>query len=232
MIIIIPCHNESDNIGQLVQETKTLYPDVVVLVVDDGSTDNTAQIARDAGANVISNPPNAEYRCGFQAGCQYALRHGLSPVVFMNAGLSHNPRDIQYLVDNLNGSEVVAGTRFYIRTRGSRYNQSWWRSILSGISHVVLHLLVGCKEVDYDSFRAFSEIGCAKAFSLSQRTNTPRCHGFNPQLAYLFHKEKIKLAYVPIVYRATTSSLRARGVLWAAMCFAVFLIKEKLLLWR
>ncbi|UCD33870.1 MAG: glycosyltransferase, partial [Desulfobacterales bacterium] len=56
--IIIPAYNETDNIGHLVATIKDLYPDFEIIVVNDGSTDNTGTVAKDAGAKVYSHPYN------------------------------------------------------------------------------------------------------------------------------------------------------------------------------
>ena len=56
--IIIPAYDEAETIGDVISKIRTLYPDFEIIVVNDGSTDDTAAVARDAGATVYSHPYN------------------------------------------------------------------------------------------------------------------------------------------------------------------------------
>ncbi|MCE3550361.1 glycosyltransferase family 2 protein [Pseudonocardia sp. RS11V-5] len=98
---------------------------VDVVVVDDGSTDRTAQRARGAGADVIELPYNLGVGGAMRAGFRYGVRHGYDAVVQVDADGQHDPAEIQTLLDALTDADVVIGARFAdpddpYRVRGPR----------------------------------------------------------------------------------------------------------------
>ncbi|MGD8273394.1 MAG: glycosyltransferase family 2 protein, partial [Desulfobacterales bacterium] len=70
--VVIPAFNESHNIGELIQQIKQRYPDFEIVVVDDGSADNTAAVAADAGALVLSHPYNIGNGAAIKSGIRTA----------------------------------------------------------------------------------------------------------------------------------------------------------------
>ena len=106
--IIIPAFNESPTIGNIVEEIKNLYPDFEVLVVDDNSTDNTAEVAKDAGAVVHSHP----YNIGNGASIKTGIRNATGNIlVFMDGDGQHDPKDIGKLIDHFPKYDMVVGAR-------------------------------------------------------------------------------------------------------------------------
>jgi len=70
--IIIPAYNEAQTIGDVIAGIKTLYPDFEIIVVNDGSTDDTAAVAKDAGALVYSHPYNIGNGAAAKSGIRFA----------------------------------------------------------------------------------------------------------------------------------------------------------------
>jgi glycosyltransferase involved in cell wall biosynthesis len=106
--IIIPAYNESRTIGNLVSKMRTLYPDFEIVVVDDGSTDDTAIIAKDAGAKVHSHP----YNIGNGAAVKSGIRISKGDIlVFMDGDMQHNPDDVAHLIKYMQDFDMVVGTR-------------------------------------------------------------------------------------------------------------------------
>ena len=106
--IIIPAYNEAATIGAIVFKIKELYPDFEIIVVNDGSTDNTADIAKDAGAHVHSHP----YNIGNGAAIKTGIRVARGDImVFMDADNQHNPEDIKKLLTYLPDYDMVVGSR-------------------------------------------------------------------------------------------------------------------------
>ena len=89
--IIIPAYNEAETVGDLVTKAKTLYPASEVIVINDGSTDETEKVARDAGAIVYSHPHNIGNGAAIKSGIRIASGRIL---VFLDADGQHDPKDI------------------------------------------------------------------------------------------------------------------------------------------
>ncbi len=106
--VIMPAYNEEMNIGNTVRQVKDLYPDYEVLVIDDGSTDNTMQVAMEAGANVWPHPYNMGNGAAIKSGLRIAKGEW---VVMMDSDGQHNPEDIVRLVELKEEYDMVVGAR-------------------------------------------------------------------------------------------------------------------------
>ena len=106
--IVIPAYNEEAVIGQTVARIRLLYPDFETIVVDDGSTDNTAQKAREAGAKVFQHP----YNIGNGAAVKTGIRRASGDlVVLMDGDGQHDPADIERLLEEADHYDLVVGAR-------------------------------------------------------------------------------------------------------------------------
>jgi glycosyltransferase involved in cell wall biosynthesis len=115
LLVVIPAWNEQESVGLVVKETQAARPDAKIIVIDDGSTDRTAEVAQDAGATVISSPFNLGVGGAMRVGFRYAQEGGFSALVQVDADGQHDPRDIERLVDALDrgiSPHVVIGARF------------------------------------------------------------------------------------------------------------------------
>lgn len=115
--IAIPAKNEASTIGAVVSQLRELYPSYDLIVVDDGSTDETAQLVADAGGRVISHP----YSKGNGAAIKTAARHATTEmIVFMDGDGQHDPADVQRLVDTCQeGFDLVVGARSGLSSQAS-----------------------------------------------------------------------------------------------------------------
>ena len=110
ILVAMPAYNEEKYIGSLVLKARQ-YGDEV-LVVDDGSTDYTAEIARLAGATVIRHKENKGYGAAIQSILAEAKRKAPDVLVLLDADSQHNPEDIPCLVKSISeGSDLVIGSR-------------------------------------------------------------------------------------------------------------------------
>jgi glycosyltransferase involved in cell wall biosynthesis len=106
--VIIPAYNETSTIGDIVSRIRTLYPDFEIIVVNDGSVDETATSARSAGADVYSHP----YNIGNGAAIKSGIRRASGDIlVFMDADLQHNPEDIETMLNYFPDYDMVVGAR-------------------------------------------------------------------------------------------------------------------------
>lgn len=157
--IIIPAFNEAPSIGDLVSTIRDRYMDVEIIVINDGSMDDTAAVARDAGAIVHSHP----YNIGNGAAVKNGIRIASGEIlVFIDGDRQHDPEDIAKLLEYLPDYDMVVGER----SRGDQASigrafgnkifnwlasyvakfpihdlTSGFRAVKSDIAHKFLHLL-------------------------------------------------------------------------------------------
>jgi len=106
--IIIPAYNEAPALGDVIKNTKSLYPDFEIIVINDGSTDDTVSIAIDAGAIVYSHPYNIGNGAAIKSGIRIASG---TILVFMDGDGQHDPEDIGKLLEYLPEFDMVVGAR-------------------------------------------------------------------------------------------------------------------------
>jgi len=111
--IVIPAKNEAERIGQVIHRTLLQGFDQII-VVDDGSSDNTAQVAGEFGAIVLSHAINLGAGAATQTGIEFALNQGADLIVTMDGDSQHFPEDIPKIVAFLEKEQVdvVIGSRF------------------------------------------------------------------------------------------------------------------------
>jgi glycosyltransferase involved in cell wall biosynthesis len=114
VLVFIPAWNEEENLPAVLDGLRAALPDADVLVVDDGSTDRTAEVAREHGAIVHSLGANKGLRVGIAAGYRWALEHGYAYCGRVDADGQHPPRELARLLDLVRGDEcdVAVGSRF------------------------------------------------------------------------------------------------------------------------
>jgi len=113
VLVVMPAKDEEAAIGDVLDKISSEYPSLDVLVVDDGSEDSSAAIAREKGALVVSHGSNQGIAAAIQTGRIHALDHGYDFIVFCDADGQHNASDIgKILTPLLNGAaDFVVGSR-------------------------------------------------------------------------------------------------------------------------
>ncbi len=106
--IIIPAHNEAATIGEVVKKAKKFGK---VVVVDDGSEDNTFNVASGSSATVIKHMVNLGKGAALRTGCDYAFNNKAEVFVVMDGDGQHDPNDIPRMVDELDGADIVFSYR-------------------------------------------------------------------------------------------------------------------------
>jgi glycosyltransferase involved in cell wall biosynthesis len=113
-LAVVPAYNEASCVGEVVRELRRSAPGFDPLVVDDGSTDNTPVVAREAGARVVRHPFNLGIGGAVQTGFTFAQQHGYDYLVQVDGDRQHDPGEIRRLEHAMAESDVdmVCGSRF------------------------------------------------------------------------------------------------------------------------
>jgi glycosyltransferase involved in cell wall biosynthesis len=113
-LVFIPAWNEEENLPAVLEGLHERLPDVDVLVVDDGSTDRTAEVAHEHGSKVISFGENRGLPAGIAAGYQYALERGYAFCGRVDADGQHPVEELARLLERVRSGEcdVAVGSRF------------------------------------------------------------------------------------------------------------------------
>jgi glycosyltransferase involved in cell wall biosynthesis len=156
LVIIIPAFNEAANLGSLLASIHSHQPGADIVVINDGSSDSTAEVARAEGVDVLDLPFNVGIGAAVQAGLLYALRNGYRVAIQVDGDGQHPASEIAKLLGRLDQGDcdVAIGSRFFERTqyRGSLVRRAGI-AIFSGVNT----LLLGRRISDSTSgFRAFN----------------------------------------------------------------------------
>jgi len=114
VLVIIPAYNAERTLGNVVTGAKQQIPDVVV--VDDGSRDRTADVAREAGAHVLTHPQNRGKGGALKTGFAYAVENGYDVVVTLDADGQHLPHEIPKFLEcrAQTGADLIIGGRAHL----------------------------------------------------------------------------------------------------------------------
>ena len=114
VLIVIPAYNEEKNIGAVLKGIQNQSPGLPILVINDGSSDNTEQVVLEHNAEVISLPYNSGYGIALQTGFLYAVKNDFSIVIQMDSDGQHDPANIKDLIEAVqkDNCDVVIGSRF------------------------------------------------------------------------------------------------------------------------
>ena len=114
ILIVIPAHNEEKNISPVLKGIQKQLPGLPILVINDGSSDNTEKVVLEHNAEVISLPYNSGYGIALQTGFLYAVKNDFSIVVQMDSDGQHDPANIKDLIEAVQkeNCDVVIGSRF------------------------------------------------------------------------------------------------------------------------
>jgi hypothetical protein len=154
-IVLIPAFNEGLRIASVVSSVRASLPDVKVLVINDFSRDDTADVARAAGAIVISHPFNMGYGAAIQTGYKYAREKGYDYLVQLDADGQHDPTCIPALLAPvLQGkADIAIGSRFL----GNSYRPPLARRAGMALFRWIVSLVTGLAVTDTTSgFQAFN----------------------------------------------------------------------------
>ncbi|MBT3812704.1 MAG: glycosyltransferase family 2 protein [Gammaproteobacteria bacterium] len=184
--IVLPAKNEAKNITAVLQSIQALELNAEILVINDGSTDNTAELAELAGAKVISHPYSQGNGAAIKTGARIASG---DITVFMDGDGQHNPADIPMFLQKMEeGYDMVVGARnvksqasLLRRIGNAFYNR--FATIMTG--HKIEDLTSGFRAVRTDKFRKFLYL-------------LPNGFSYPTTSTMAFFRSGFPVAYVPI----------------------------------
>lgn len=201
--VVIPTYQEAENIETVVRQIFDAVPNAIVLVVDDSSPDNTAEIAgklalQGLGVEVMTRPTKSGLGSAYKEGFARAIENGATAAVEIDADLSHDPSMIPSLLEALDdGASLAIGSRYV--EGGSSPGLSWGRLALSRGGNYYASLTLGLPVKDSTSgFRAYRA-------ELLKRMRLTEIHadgyGFQVEMAYEVHRLGGVIKEIPITFR-------------------------------
>jgi glycosyltransferase involved in cell wall biosynthesis len=207
-IAIVPALNEEAAISRVIDEIRTFDRELEIVVIDDGSPDRTAQVARAAGAHVLRLPFNLGIGGAVQTGFRYAYENGFELAVRVDGDGQHDPAQLAAVVEPVvrGEADIVIGSR-YLGPGGEGYRSTATRRVGIRILARVVSLLTGQRITDPTSgFQALNR----KAISLFA-ADYPHDYPEVEALVLLL-RHRLRLREVPIAMRPRSggrSSIRA-----------------------
>lgn len=192
VLVILPAFNEAANIANTVNRIRQHMPEADILVISDGSTDNTVDVARKAGAQVLNLPCNVGIGAAVQTAFKFAVQYQYDIVVRNDGDGQHVPEDIPRLIKALgeNQMDVVIGSRFL---QGGDYGTPPLRRFGIVIISALLSRITGWRITDPTSgFNAYNR-RAIRLFSQHYPHDYPE-----PEAIMLMHRSGLKMMEVPV----------------------------------
>jgi len=213
-LIVMPAYNESQSVGEVVREAYAALPGISILVVDDGSRDDTAGAASAAGAQVARLPFNLGVGGAMRLGFRYAREHGFAAVVQIDADGQHDPAQVHQLLAQLAEHDLVVGARFAgsgtYRMRGPRRWASWvLATVISRTAHTRLT----------DTTSGFRASG-PRAIALFEKNYPAEYLGDTIESLVIACRSGLRVTQVPVEMRERSGGIPSQNPLKAAVYLA------------
>lgn len=214
VLVIIPCFNEEASIEATLSELLQFIPAKRVVVVDDGSRDKTSLIVKGLGVPFIRMPFNVGVGGAVRAGFVYALKNNFIAAVQFDADGQHDPKYIEELIDQLNKSDVVIGSRFAGKGNYKTIGPRRWAMRLLALS---VSAITSTKLTDVTSgFRATGP----RALELFSREYPVEYLGDTVESILMGHKSGLSFSQIPVEMRYRTNGKPSQSVVQATLFLA------------
>lgn len=217
-VTIIPAYNEENAIGDVVNRS-IQYSDVIV--VDDGSTDDTYNQAKKAGAEVIKHGKNKGKGAAIKSGLTKALKDGYDSFVLIDGDGQHDPADIPLFFSFTGEYGLIIGSRFI---KGNPENMPLTRKVSNKVTTKLIKYATGYEITDSQSgFRALSK-GCAKFFLDIKYDD----YIYESEMIYKAAENKVRLKEVAVSsrYSLEKSHITKMNILKYAFFIVVLICKK------
>ena len=203
-LVFIPAWNEEQNLPAVLDELRRELPDADVLVVDDGSTDQTAAVAHEHGAEVLSFGENRGLRAGIAAGYTWALDHDYAYCGRVDADGQHPASELRRLLELVKADEtdVAVGSRFVSGPgyEPYRYEPEGIRKLGTGLLRRSMRVALGRPFNDATSGLYAASAKALPALSRPYESGAPEV-----EAVLRLHDEGLRVAEVPVDMRERAS---------------------------
>jgi glycosyltransferase involved in cell wall biosynthesis len=194
-VAIVPALNEEGSVGRVIDELRAFDPGLEVVVIDDGSADRTAEVARERGARVVELPFNLGIGGAVQTGFRYAWEHGFDLAVRVDGDGQHDPRELGAVLGPVLAGEadIAVGSRFAGREgyRSSRSRRVGIRLFAWTVSALVRQRLTD----PTSGFQAVNRLGI-RLFAADYPHDYPEV-----EATVMAFKHRLRLREVPVAMR-------------------------------
>jgi len=201
ILVIIPTYNEAENVSRLLPAVLGQSPDIQALVVDDGSSDGTADLVRtmmngDQRVHLIQRPTKMGLGTAYVTGFKYALQNSFDYIFEMDADFSHDPAEIPNFLEKIKDFDLVIGSRY---TNGVRVlNWPIQRLFLSYFANVYTRVVTGLPLHDATGgFKCYRK-RVLQSIDLDQIKSNG--YAFQIEMSYKAWKKGFRLVEIPIVF--------------------------------
>jgi len=199
-VAIVPAYNEEGAVARVIDELRAFDPGLEVVVVDDGSSDGTAEAARARGARVLQLPFNLGIGGAVQTGFRYAWEHDFDLAVRLDGDGQHDPAELGALLEPIlaGTADVVVGSRFAAQSDG--YRSSRTRRVGIRLLAWIVSALTRQRLTDPTSgFQAANRLGI-RLFAADYPHDYPEV-----EAAVMVFKHELRMCEVPVAMRARES---------------------------
>jgi len=231
-LIIIPTYNEIDNIEKMITTLRNLYPEISLLIIEDGSPDGTAAVVKklmqqDQKLHMIERKGKLGLGTAYMTGFKWALEKNYEFVFEMDCDFSHDPQSVKDLLLAAQTHDLVIGSRYIDGIR--IINWPFRRLLLSYGASIYTRAITGIPIHDTTGgFKCFSR----KALSMLNLDKIiSNGYSFQLELNYKIWSLGLKVVEVPIIFyeRRDGQSKMSGGIIFEAV-FAVFRLRFKKML--
>jgi glycosyltransferase involved in cell wall biosynthesis len=195
-VAIVPAYNEEGSVGKVVDDLRTFDPGLEVVVVDDGSTDRTAEVALARGARVVRLPFNLGIGGAVQTGFRYAWEHDFDVAVRVDGDGQHDPAELGAVLEPVlaGDADVAVGSRFIggVGYRSSRSRRVGIRLLALSVSALTRQRITD----PTSGFQAANRLGI-RLFAADYPHDYPEA-----EAAVMISKHALRLREVPVAMRA------------------------------
>ncbi len=228
-LVIIPTYNEIDNVQRMTETLFQLYPELSVLIIDDGSPDGTGAKVKELkgrfkNLHLIERQGKLGLGTAYTTGFGWALQHDYEFVFEMDCDFSHDPAQVQDLLIAAQENDLVIGSRYIGGIR--IINWPFKRLLLSYLASIYTRFVTGIPIQDTTGgFKCFTK-NALKALDL--RSIISNGYSFQLELNYKLWAKGMKIKEVPITFyeRRDGQSKMSGGIITEAV-FAVFILRLK-----